>query len=79
MNTADYEADDWLDLMWSPWRSLNPAAGDLTAITTDLLSMAPPPQPDRGSSPSLLSTMPPSYLDTLLIIGMASIVSTDFG
>jgi len=27
MNTADYEADDWLDLAWSPWRSLDPAAG----------------------------------------------------
>ncbi|WP_185903316.1 GIY-YIG nuclease family protein [Halonotius terrestris] len=35
MNTADYEADDWLDLAWSPWRSLDPAAGELTAITTE--------------------------------------------
>jgi len=35
MNTTDYNADDWLDLVWSPWRSLNPAAGELSLITTD--------------------------------------------
>jgi len=35
MNTADYEADDWLDLPWTPWYSLDPTAADLSAITTE--------------------------------------------
>ena len=36
------------------------------AFTTDFHPIAPPAQPDRGSPPSPLSTMPPSNLDTLI-------------
>jgi hypothetical protein len=33
MNVSDFESDDWLGLSWQPWRSLNPADGDLGEIT----------------------------------------------
>jgi hypothetical protein len=33
MNVSEFKADDWLGLSWQPWRSLNPADGNLGEIT----------------------------------------------
>ncbi|WP_188127839.1 hypothetical protein [Halorubrum aquaticum] len=29
LNESDYYAADWMGFEWSPWRSPNPAAGEL--------------------------------------------------
>ena len=35
INESDYYALDWMGFEWSPWRSLNPADGELSEISTN--------------------------------------------
>ena len=35
MSEQELYADDWLDLNWTEWRSLNPADGDVSTISSD--------------------------------------------